>query len=64
MEADAVAGLYEQLLPVGIQHGFAPDNANFDIDHTDDKCVDVDVAILDTGVDFQYPGLSAAGIMS
>lgn len=61
VEEDAVVELYEQSLPTGIQRIFAPGNANLDIDNTDDKRVDVDVAVIDTGVDFQHPDLNVAG---
>jgi subtilisin family serine protease len=50
-----------QTVPTGIQRIFADTNANIDIDGTDDFRVDVDVAVIDTGVDFQHPDLNVVG---
>jgi subtilisin len=50
-----------QTVPTGIQRIFADDNSNIDIDGTDDYRVDVDVAVIDTGVDFQHPDLNVVG---
>jgi subtilisin family serine protease len=48
-------------LPTGIRRSFAAGNPNLDIDFTDDLRVDVDVAVLDTGIDRQHPDLNVAG---
>ena len=50
-----------QTVPTGIQRIFADDNANIDIDGSDDYRVDVDVAVIDTGIDFQHPELNVMG---
>lgn len=50
-----------QVVPTGIQRMFADSNPNLDIDGSDDYRVDVDVAVIDTGVDFQQSDLLVAG---
>ena len=50
-----------QTLPTGISRIFADENANLDIDGSDDWRVDVDVAVIDTGIDFQHPDLDVVG---
>lgn len=47
--------------PTGVHRAFAPDNANIDIDGTDDRRVDVDIAIIDTGIDIDHPALDVVG---
>lgn len=44
-------------VPTGVARTFAPANAELDIDGTDDFRVDVDVAVIDTGVDSAHPDL-------
>jgi subtilisin family serine protease len=51
----------EQTTPTGVQRIFADGNDNIDIDGEDDFRVDVDVAIVDTGVDFEHPDLNVVG---
>lgn len=46
-----------QEIPTGIDRIFATGNANIDIDGSDDWRVDVDVAVVDTGVDVSHPDL-------
>jgi subtilisin family serine protease len=58
---DDVRYIFAQDVPTGIQRIFATGNANLDIDGTDDYRVDVDVAVIDTGVDFQHPDLDVVG---
>lgn len=53
-----------QTVPTGIQRIFADDNAGIDIDGADDYRVDVDVAVIDTGIDLQHPDLNVAGGMN
>lgn len=60
VEADDVVSI-EQTTPTGIRRIFADTNAGIDIDGSDDHRVDVDVAVLDTGVDFEHPDLVVAG---
>ena len=50
-----------QSMPTGIQRIFANTNPEISIDGVDDYRVDVDVAVIDTGVDFQHPDLNVAG---
>jgi subtilisin family serine protease len=52
---------FAQTIPTGIQRIFADTNSVIDIDNTDDKRVDVDVAVIDTGVDFEHPDLNVVG---
>jgi subtilisin family serine protease len=47
-----------QTVPTGIQRIFADVNGSIDIDGTDDYRVDVDVAVIDTGIDFEHPDLN------
>ena len=48
----------DQIIPTGIKRVFADQNDNIYINGTDDKRVDADVAILDTGIDFDHPDLN------
>ena len=50
-----------QTVPTGIRRIFADTNPEIGIDGSDDTRVDVDVAVIDTGVDFQHPDLVVAG---
>lgn len=52
---------FEQTVPTGIQRIFADTNSNIAIDGNDNFRVDADVAVIDTGVDFQHPDLNVAG---
>ena len=58
---DDVRYASSQSVPTGIQRIFADTNPNIGINGTDDYRVDVDVAVIDTGVDFQHPDLNVAG---
>jgi PKD repeat protein len=58
---DLERSISAQTVPTGIQRIFADDNANIDIDGSDDYRVDVDVAVIDTGIDFQHPELNVIG---
>lgn len=58
VELDQVARIYEQTVPTGIQRIFAPENGEIDIDGADDWRVDVDVAVIDTGIDIDHPDLN------
>jgi subtilisin family serine protease len=46
-----------QTTPTGIQRTFAAANERLDIDEQDDVRADVDVAVVDSGVDFEHPDL-------
>ena len=48
-------------MPTGIQRVFAPDNPAIAIDGADDKRVDVDVAVIDTGIQLDHPDLNVVG---
>jgi subtilisin len=50
-----------QNVPTGIQRIFADGNSKIDIDGSDDYRVDVDVAVIDTGIDLDHPDLNVAG---
>lgn len=58
---DMERSISEQAVPTGIQRIFADDNPHISIDGVDDWRVDVDVAVIDTGVDFQHPDLNVVG---
>jgi subtilisin len=58
---DMERSISAQTVPTGIQRIFADTNTNIDIDGSDDYRVDVDVAVIDTGVDFQHPDLNVVG---
>lgn len=58
VERDQKVTLAEQETPTGIDRIFATGNTALGIDGTDDYRVDVDVAVIDTGVDFQHPDLN------
>ncbi|HUG64327.1 MAG TPA: S8 family serine peptidase [Gaiellaceae bacterium] len=61
VEADQLFTISEQTVPTGIDRIFAPGNGNLDIDGTDDERIDVDVAIIDTGIDLDHPDLNVVG---
>ena len=61
VEIDNVVQLDAQDVPTGIDRIDATTNPNLDIDGTDDYRVDVDVAVIDTGVDFEHPDLNVVG---
>ena len=58
VERDRAVSLDAQDVPTGVRRIFADTNANIDIDGQDDYRVDVDVAVIDTGVDLQHPDLN------
>jgi subtilisin family serine protease len=59
VQADLMLEVSAQPVPTGIQRAFADDNANLDIDGVDDQRIDVDVAVIDTGV-ANHPDLDVA----
>ena len=61
VEPDYVRYAFTQTVPTGIQRIFADANPSIAIDGNDDYRVDVDVAVIDTGVDFEHPDLNVAG---
>jgi subtilisin len=58
---DDVRYAFDQAIPTGIQRVFATVNKNIGIDGFDDYRVDVDVAVIDTGVDLEHPDLNVVG---
>jgi subtilisin len=63
IEADRLWSIEAQSVPTGIKRTFAAGNTNLDIDGTDDFRVDVDVAVIDTGIDLDHPDLNVtAGV--
>ena len=62
VERDQQVSIAEDVdVPTGIDRIFATHNLAIDIDGSDDQRVDVDVAVIDTGVDFQHPDLDVQG---
>lgn len=61
IEEDGLAKGYEQTTPTGIQRVFADSNVNLDIDGIDDYRVDVDIAVVDSGIDLDHPELNVVG---
>lgn len=61
VEPDRIRTIQAQMVPTGVQRTFADTNTAIDIDGTDDYRVDVDVAVIDTGIDLQHPDLNVAG---
>ncbi len=47
--------------PTGVSRTFATTNSAVGIDGHDDKRVDVDIAIIDTGIDIDHPDLNVVG---
>jgi subtilisin family serine protease len=50
-----------QATPTAVSRTFSDTNPNLRINGVDDVRVDVDVAVIDTGVDLQHPDLNIAG---
>jgi subtilisin len=61
VEKDMPRSIYAQAVPTGIQRIFASGNTNLKIDGADDWRVDVDVAVIDTGIDWEHPDLNVVG---
>ncbi len=57
VERDLVMTTLDQDVPTGIERIFATDNPDLRIDGVDDR-VDVDVAVIDTGIDLDHPDLN------
>ncbi|MCF6469767.1 peptidase S8 [Nonomuraea sp. MG754425] len=58
VEPDAEVHAFVQTVPTGVRRIFGPSNPNLDIDGVDDVRIDVDVAVVDTGVDNTHPDLN------
>lgn len=61
---DSQAEAFAQTTPTGVKRVFAPNNALLDIDTVDDERADVDVAVIDTGIDGGQPDLSVASAVA
>ncbi|HSO70022.1 MAG TPA: S8 family serine peptidase [Arachnia sp.] len=61
VEPDRQRTTNAQDTPTGIQRIFADTNPMVGINGVDDDRVDVDVAVIDTGIDFQHPDLNVSG---
>ncbi len=64
VEPDRIQTIQTQTIPTGVERIFADGNANLDIDGSDDYRVDVDVAVIDTGIDLEHPDLNVFGAVS
>ncbi len=53
-----------QTIPTGVQRIFADENENIDIDGADNYRVDVDVAVIDTGIDLEHTDLNVVSSTS
>ncbi|MGD8171570.1 S8 family serine peptidase [Vibrio sp. TRT 21S02] len=60
VEEDIPITAFAQQIPTGVERIFA-DETSLDIDGIDDYRVDVDVAVLDTGIDVEHPDLNVVG---
>ncbi len=58
IEPDHVVRITDQSMPTGIPRAKATANSNLKINGTDDYNADVDIAILDTGIDAAHPDLN------
>ncbi|MGN9811345.1 S8 family serine peptidase [Micromonospora sp. BQ11] len=58
VQRDQVVTITAQDTPTGIRRIFADDNANLKLNGTADYEADVDIAIIDTGVDADHPDLN------
>jgi subtilisin len=61
VEENRLVTIDAQTVPTGLGRSFASTNPSLDIDGVDDNRVDVDVAIIDTGIDWQHPDLNVVG---
>ena len=61
---DSQAEAFAQTTPTGVKRVFAPNNALLDIDTVDDERADVDVAVIDTGIDATHGDLVVASAVA
>jgi subtilisin len=61
---DMLRSIDVQTLPTGIRRIFANTNPEIDSDGSDDYRVDVDVAVIDNGIDLQHPELNVVSSTS
>ena len=50
-----------QTVPTGVERTFALTNPDLDIDGEADGQIDADVAVIDTGIDYEHPDLEVVG---
>ncbi|HET7485806.1 MAG TPA: S8 family serine peptidase, partial [Solirubrobacterales bacterium] len=55
---DHIDEAFSQNIPTGISRAFATANKSADIDEKDDVRVNADVAVIDTGIDYEHPDLN------
>jgi hypothetical protein len=58
IEADATFTTFAQTPPTGVRRVFTESNSKIAIDGSDDPRVDVDIAIIDTGIQTDHPDLN------
>lgn len=58
VEADQVVSIAAQTTPTGVRRIFADKNPNLTINGVDNKRINVDVAVIDTGIDLQHTDLN------
>ncbi|MDF5751438.1 S8 family peptidase [Spongiactinospora sp. TRM90649] len=58
VERDARVVAFDQAVPTGIRRVFAPQNPNLSINGVDDRRINTDIAVVDTGVDAGHPDLN------
>lgn len=58
VEPDRVARAFAQAMPTGISRIGADTNTDITIDSVDDRRVDADIAIIDSGIDLSHPDLN------
>ncbi len=66
VEVDNPVQIFAQSIPTGLNRIYQPDTLNVAvgelfIDGVDDMRVDADVAVIDTGIDFEHPDLNVVG---
>lgn len=61
---DMLRSINAQTVPTGIRRIFADDNTAIGINGADDYRVDVDVAVIDTGIDLEHPELNVVDSVS
>ena len=64
VELDQPVEAFAQTLPTGVLRVYADANPAIEIDGQDDARVDVDVAVIDTGIDLDHPDLNVVGSVS
>ena len=64
VEYDQPVHVDAQTVPTGVERINADTNTSIGIDGADDQRVDVDVAVIDTGIDLQHPDLNVVSHVS